>query len=189
MKGLLYLIGKLFYRLTGWKMDPVPDYITQKHIIIGFPHTTNMDTVRAFMGFGIARKTGHIMIKKEWFFWPMSLVLKALGGVPVDRSGTRGTVEQMVNLFDTRDEFLLGIVPEGTRKEVTTIKTGFWHIAKGANVSILCWYLDNKAREARWLGEVVPGESKERDLIRIQELYEKAGYKIPLDIAASSPDK
>ena len=182
------LLGRVIYFLMGWRLEPLPSYFSGKHVIIGFPHTSNMDTVRAFAGFRIIRRTGHIMIKKEWFVWPVSFFLKAIGGIPIDRSASRGVVEQMVEIFKTRDEFLLAIVPEGTRKKVPTIKTGFWHIARAANVSIICWYLDNKNKTARWLGEIIPGEDKNRDLIRIRDLYERAGYRFPLNVTLSSPE-
>jgi len=152
-------------------------------VIIGFPHTSNMDTIRAFTGFRIIKRTGHIMIKKEAFFWPLSILLHVLGGIPVDRSAHEGVVQQMADAFHSRDEFLLAIVPEGTRKKIRTIRTGFWHIAKAAGVPIICWYLDNETKTTRWLGEIVPGEDKMADLVRIRDLYEKAGYRFPLESA------
>lgn len=150
----------------GWQFEPPPPYFSRKHVIIGFPHTSNMDAVRAFIGYYIIRRRGYIMVKKEWFFWPMSLVFKLIGGIPVDRSSPKGAVEQMADLFKSRDEFLLAIVPEGTRKKVKTIKTGFWHIAKAADVSIVCWFLDNKNKKARWLAEIIPGDDMINDLVK-----------------------
>ena len=183
MKGVLSVVGRAVYWLMGWRFEPLPAYFGDKHVIIGFPHTSNMDTVRAFTGFRIVKKTGHVMIKREWFFWPMSLVLKSLGGVPVDRKASTGVVRQMVAQFRDRDEFLLAVVPEGTRKGVNTVKTGFWYIARAAEVSIICWYLDNENRCTRWLGEVIPGESMKNDLLLIQQLYAEAGYRFPLDVS------
>ena len=183
MQTMLRLVGKLFYMATGWEFEPMPDYFKNKHVLIGFPHTSNMDTIRAFFGFRIIQRTGYIMIKKEWFFWPLSMVLKALGGIPVYRDSPQGVVGQMVTRFNEQDEFLLAIVPEGTRKGVTTIKTGFWHIAKQADVSIVCWYLDNPNKVTRWLGEVIPGDDKAKDLLKIQKIYADAGYKFPLDVS------
>jgi 1-acyl-sn-glycerol-3-phosphate acyltransferase len=148
-----------------------------------------MDTVLAFTGFRIIKRTGYIMIKKEFFFWPMSLIFRLLGGIPIDRGSSHGIVQQMADAFNDRDEFLLAIVPEGTRKKVPHIKTGFWHIAKAADVSIICWYMDNKNKAARWLGEIVPGDNMADDLVRIRDLYEKAGYLIPLDIDLLSEKK
>jgi 1-acyl-sn-glycerol-3-phosphate acyltransferase len=183
MKHVLSLVGRAMYWLMGWHFEPLPAYFGEKHVVIGFPHTSNMDTVRAFTGFRIVKKTGHVMIKREWFFWPMSIVMGWLGGIPVDRKVPTRVVRQMVAQFGDRDEFLLAIVPEGTRKGVRTVKTGFWHIAKAAGVSIICWYFDNENRCTRWLGEVVPGESKKDDLLRIQQLYADAGYRFPLDVS------
>jgi 1-acyl-sn-glycerol-3-phosphate acyltransferase len=182
---VLSLAGRLIYRLMGWEFETLPPYVSKKHVIIGFPHTSNMDTLRAFTGFRIIKRTGHIMIKKEAFFWPLSILLYVLGGIPVDRKAPQGVVEQMVEVFNTHDEFLLTIVPEGTRKKIRTIRTGFWHIAKAAGVSIICWYLDNENKKTRWLGEIIPGEDKMADLIRIRDLYERAGYRFPLDVAES----
>ncbi len=182
MKVFLSLFGKFLYMIMGWRFEPLPSYVSKKHVFIGFPHTTNMDTVRAFTGFRIIKRTGHIMIKKEWFKWPMSFFLNTLGGIPVDRKAASGVVSQMVQVFKERDEFLLAIVPEGTRKDVKTIKTGFWHIAKEANVSIICWYLDNDHKITRWLGEVIPGDDKVADILRIRKIYADAGYTFPLDV-------
>lgn len=181
MNNILSLTGRLLYFAMGWRFEPLPTYFSKKHVIIGFPHTCYKDTILAFTGFRIVKRTGHIMIKKEAFFWPLSVVLRVLGGIPVDRKSPQGAVEQMVNAFNRADHFLLAIVPEGTRKQVRTIRTGFWHIAKSARVSIICWYLDNAKKETRWLGEIIPGEDKISDLLRIRDLYEKAGYRFPLE--------
>ena len=139
MKTLMSLVGRFCFWVTGWHFEPLPSYVGKKHVIIGFPHTGNMDTVRAFTGFRIARLTGHVMIKKQWFFWPMGWFLNRIGGIPVDRKAAAGLVDQMADVFTRRDSFYLAIVPEGTRSKVRTIKTGFWHIAKAADVSIVCW--------------------------------------------------
>ena len=109
MKVFLSLFGKFLYMIMGWRFEPLPSYVSKKHVFIGFPHTTNMDTVRAFTGFRIIKRTGHIMIKKEWFKWPMSFFLNTLGGIPVDRKAASGVVSQMVQVFKERDEFLLEI--------------------------------------------------------------------------------
>ena len=87
-------------------------------------------------------------------------------------------------MFGIHDDFLLGIVTEGTRIGVRTIIRVFWHIAKAADVSIICWYLDNESKVTRWLGELTPGEDKAEDMLTIQGIYAAAGYEIPLDVAS-----
>jgi hypothetical protein len=82
--------------------------------------------------------------------------------------------------FHARETFVLAIVPEGTRKKVNKIKTGFWYIAKRADVPIICWYLDQETKTTRWLGRIEPGADMQEDLWKIHALYFKAGYEIPM---------
>jgi len=180
MKTLATLFAKLIYALRGWSFEPLPEYWGSKQVVIGFPHRSNMDTVMAFAGFMRVQIKGHILIKDTWFFWPMSVLIRALGGIPVDRSATGGVVGQMVHEFQRRDEFVLAIVPEGTRKGVTRLKTGFWHIAKSAQVPIVCWYLDPVSKRTRWVGQVETSQSLEDDLQLIRTLYQNAGFTMPL---------
>lgn len=186
MKALLSWIGRILYFFIGWTYDPLPDYWVKKSVVIGFPHTKNMDTFRALIYIKIAKVNARLLVKASWFFFPMSLLLKSLGGLPVKRNKTSGFVESVVNEFNNREELVVALVPEGTRKQVATIKTGFWHIAKGANVPIICWYLDNREKRTRWIGKIHPGESLEADLLKIKEIYEGAGFSIPLNKFKSS---
>jgi hypothetical protein len=42
---------------------------------------------------------------------------------PVDREKNTGLVDQVAQLFNSHDEFAIGLAPEGTRKKVTELKT------------------------------------------------------------------
>jgi len=181
MKSILSIFGRLFYKLMGWTYDELPHYWTDKCVVIGFPHTANMDTVRALTYIKIGKVNARLLVKAEWFFFPMSILLKSLGGMPVKRNKSQGFVESVVNEFEKRESLVLALVPEGTRKNVTSIKTGFWYIAKGANVPIICWYLDNEMKRTRWIGRIMPGETLEADLLKIKKLYESAGFSIPME--------
>ncbi|MCP3943058.1 MAG: acyl-phosphate glycerol 3-phosphate acyltransferase [Desulfobacteraceae bacterium] len=181
MQTIGSLIGRLLYFFMGWTYDPLPEYWDKKSVVIGFPHTTNMDTLRALTYIKIAKVNARLLVKASWFFFPMSILLKSLGGLPIKRNKTSGFVENVVNEFNKRDELVLALVPEGTRKQVITIKTGFWHIARGAKVPIICWYLDNQSKRTRWLGKIYPGDCLETDLLKIKKIYEKAGFVIPLN--------
>lgn len=174
------MAGRLLYGLLGWTYEDLPDYWEKKLVVIGFPHTSNKDTAMAFAYIKIAKVKVSLLIKAEWFFWPMSVFLRSLGGVPVRRDRPEGFVGMIVEEFKKGDEFILAMVPEGTRKKITRIRTGFWNIARGANVPIVCWYLDGKAKRTRWLGKIIPGQSMEEDLQKIKKIYEEAGYNIPL---------
>lgn len=180
MKTLLSLVGRLMYKMMGWTYDTLPDYWEDRCVVIGFPHTSNMDTVRALTYIKIAKVCARLLVKAEWFFFPMSLILKSLGGLPVKRDKAHGFVQGAVKAFEQQDHLILALVPEGSRKNVSSIKTGFWHIAKGADVPIICWFLDNHAKKTRWIGKIKPGDSLEQDLIKIKQLYEDYGFSIPL---------
>lgn len=179
LQDILSHLGRTIFALRGWTCAPLPPYWQKKQVIIGFPHTTIMDTVMAFSGFAIVKKKGHVLVRNQDFRWPYGGLLKKLGAIPVDRSQSTGLVKQMAAEFASRDEFHLALVPEGTRKDVQTIKTGFWHIAREAKVPIVCWYLDNENKRTIWAGQLIPSDSLEADLEAIRVMYQKVGYEIP----------
>ena len=180
METILSQVGKLLYVLMGWTYDPLPAYWTNRCVVIGFPHTSNMDTVRALTYIKIAGVNARLLVKSDWFFFPLSVILKHLGGIPVKRDKAHGFVDFAVDRFKNRDHLILAMVPEGTRKHVSTIKTGFWHIARCAEVPIICWYLDNAAKRTKWAGKIDPSGNISKDLNKIQELYKNHGFSIPL---------
>ena len=174
------LFGKTFFKLDGWTYDNKPELWSKKQVVIGFPHTTNMDTVRAVALFNAINLKTNTLIKKELFFWPLSLVLKTVGGLPIDRQQSQNLVQTMINEFNHRDEFTLVLAPEGTRGKDNVkkgIKTGFWHIAKGANVPIVLMMADNANKRGRFLAKIIPSNLEE-DIATIQRLYLEAGIDI-----------
>jgi len=177
-KNLLSLLGRAIFKIRGWTFAPVPPFWQDKQVIIGFPHTTALDTVMAFAGFAIIKKKGHVLVKSEAFQWPWSLLLTRLGAIAVNRSLQGGLVRQITDEFRQRDEFHLSLVPEGTRNGASKLKTGFWYIAKEANVPIVCWYLDNHQKRTVWVGQLWPGDSLAVDLEKIRLMYLSVGYQI-----------
>ena len=174
----LKLLGKTIFKTRGWTFEPLLSDWEAKQVIIGFPHTSWLDTAMAISGFAMVDLEGHVMIKKESFRWPFAGLLKALGGIPVDRDASTGVVGQMVAEFERRDTFQLALVPEGTRKGAKRLKTGFWHIAKAANVPIVCWYLDTPNKRTRFIGRIEPSADMGADIAAIKEIYAAAGHEI-----------
>lgn len=129
-------LGRLGMRLLGWRMQGVwPD---EPRLIVALaPHSSNMDfilSVAVFWGLGL--KTSYLA-KKSLFWFPLGFIMRALGGIPVDRSSPQGMVEGLVQQFRERDELVIGITPEGTRGDVRTWKSGFARIAALAEVPVL----------------------------------------------------
>jgi 1-acyl-sn-glycerol-3-phosphate acyltransferase len=106
-------------------------------VIIAAPHTSNWDfvvAVAAKLALGIGAQW---FGKDSLFRGPLGALLRALGGMPVDRSGSHDVVRQIVDEFRRRDRMILALAPEGTRKRVERWRTGFYHIAHGARAPVL----------------------------------------------------
>ena len=131
--------GRTLLRLGGWRMvGEFPDL--PRVVLIGAPHSSNWDGV---WGFGAKLALGldiKILGKHQLFWWPLGPILKRLGVIAVDRSAAHGVVEQAASLITEAGQFWFGLAPEGTRKPVERWKTGFWKIAKAANVPVLPAY-------------------------------------------------
>lgn len=157
-----WLSRTIFYKLMGWKFSGgFPNL--KKYIIIVVPHTSWHDFYIGLLVRNITGLKANFIGKKELFKAPFGWYFKWLGGSPVDRSGGKNYVEQLVELFNKNDEFRLAMAPEGTRKKVTQWRTGFYHIAKAANVPIIMVAFDFKNKEVRIAPPFYPTDSIEED--------------------------
>jgi 1-acyl-sn-glycerol-3-phosphate acyltransferase len=128
---------KLYWRVTGWKVEGVIPYNEKKLLFIVGPHTSWKDVLvglaaRSVLNFQYARFLG----KKELFDGPFGWLFRRWGGTPVDRFSSHGIVNQVVDVFKNNDRIWLAMSPEGTRKKVEKLRTGFYHIAKSAEIPI-----------------------------------------------------
>jgi 1-acyl-sn-glycerol-3-phosphate acyltransferase len=131
--------------LGGWEYElPVPT--VPRAVCLAVPHTSNMD---GFLLVLLAQSVGlpiSWMVKNSWTKPPVGWLVRGVGGVGIDRSRAHGMVEQMIEEFAQRDRFYLVIPPEGTRKRTDAWKSGFYHIARGANVPLLPGFLDYRRK-------------------------------------------
>lgn len=174
------MLDALTLRLTGWEFEgPVPP--EKKCVVLAVPHTSNWD---APLLLSLAKSVGFEiswMIKDDWFKGPMSPLLHSVGAVPVNRRGAHNLVDQMVQRFAECDSLHLVIPPEGTRGRAETWRSGFYHIARGANVPVVPGYLDY-GRKRGGLGAAIEltGDMK-ADMDRIRAFYaeKKPVAKVP----------
>lgn len=132
----------ILFRLLGWKIiNNFPQDI-KKYVVIAAPHTSWMDFPIAILSRMTLGTMVNFIGKGSLFKGPFGFLFRLLGGTPVDRSQNNNLVDSIVKLFNSKEEFRLGLSPEGTRKKVTKWKTGFYYIAKGANVPIVMATLD-----------------------------------------------
>jgi 1-acyl-sn-glycerol-3-phosphate acyltransferase len=170
------LIGESAFKLSGWQYEVQPDVLEDKQVIVGFEHTSIMDGVLSIALFQIYNIKIHTLIKKELFKGPMKPLLEALGGIAVDRKAKGNVVPQMVQYFNENKKFNLVIAPEATRaargEARRPIRTGFWHIAKAANVPIVCMYANSLTKQGGIFAKIYPTDLDD-DLELMQKLYKE----------------
>lgn len=135
-------VGRVGMRLLGgWRIEgELPN--VRKAIIPVAPHTSNWDFfIGVFVMLALGLNLSYLG-KHTIFRFPVNGLLRWLGGIPVDRRAAAGVVEQMVEQFEQREQLILALSPEGTRKKVAEWKKGFLHIAKAAQVPVVPVALD-----------------------------------------------
>ena len=185
-KTVMRWLALIFFRYTGWKPAGKRPTIS-KYVIIAAPHTSNWDFLYAICLAFILSIKPFIMMKASWFRWPIGPFLKWLGAIPVDRSKSTNFVARAIQAFHEHPRMTLVVPPSGTRRKVMYWKTGFYHIANGANVPIVLGYLDYR-RKVGGIGPVVhPTGNMEADMKTIQDFYADITGKYPKK-TRSSPE-
>ncbi|WP_298777583.1 1-acyl-sn-glycerol-3-phosphate acyltransferase [uncultured Polaribacter sp.] len=176
MKGFAKFI---LFRILGWRFEGDFSREVKKYVVIAAPHTSWVDFPIAIL----ARMSSGIMInfigKNSLFKGPFGFFFRGLGGTPVDRSQSNNLVDAIVQIFNSKDEFRLGLSPEGTRKKVDKWKTGFYYIAKGANVPIVMATLDFENKKLKISKPYYTTENKEKDFEFFYQFYKNVKGKKP----------
>lgn len=171
----LQRLAHLILPLIGWRVEGrLPE--ADKFILIVYPHTSNWDLP---VGLVCAHALGLLaqwpygfMVKDAALKWPViGQLIRRLGGIGIDRSSNSNAVDQMVAVFEKSERLFLAITPEGTRKRTDHWKSGFYHIARKANLPIVLAYLDFKRRAGGLGPALIPTGDIEADLQRMREFY------------------
>jgi len=132
----------LFFKLAGWTIVGDFPKDVKKYIIVVAPHTSGWDFLIGLLVRSIKQVEAYFIGKDSLFKPPLGWLFRALGGYPVDRSKRTNFVDSVVDLFNSKESFAIAIAPEGTRKRVEKLKTGFYYIALGAKIPIVLGKLD-----------------------------------------------
>lgn len=170
-------ISSFILKKLGWKIKIEIDNFPPKCILCVAPHTSNWDLPLGKLIYSSLGKKACFLIKKTWFFFPMNLVFRAIGGIPVDRSKKTSLTEQMVEVFSEREQFHLAITPEGTRKMNSEWKRGFYYIALEAKVPIVVAVLDYKEKTVYFKAVFEPTGNADTDIEKIKSYYVNATGK------------
>ena len=161
-------------RKMGWTTvgGPMPE---KKAIVLGVPHTSIWDFLISYLFYTQFGKVAHVMIKKEFFFWPLGNLLRACGCIPVDRSSAAAMVKSLITEMSEDEEFHLAIAPEGTRKPVKRWKSGFHLIAKETGAVVYAGFFDWGTKRVGCGEKIELTDDAKADLARIQAYYETLG--------------
>lgn len=144
------------------------------------PHTSAIDF---FVGLAARSIAGipdaHYLGKKELFKPPFGFIFKWLGGTPVDRSARKNMVEQVAEYFQKEENFHVALSPEGTRKKVDKLKTGFYHIAKMAGVPLVITAFDYEKKQVIFSDPFYPTDDMEADFKMILKFLGPVQGKVP----------
>jgi 1-acyl-sn-glycerol-3-phosphate acyltransferase len=176
-------IARFILWLGGWKVSAKIPQNIKKAVMIAAPHTSNWDLVWARAAFYILRIPVRYTVKKELLKGPLKWVLNAFGAIGIDRSHKNGKkqsmTEAMIQLFKDRDELVVLVTPEGTRSYQPEWKTGFYRVAEGANVPILCGYLDYENKIAGVGPKFEANGNMSETIEQIKEFYRPIKGKYP----------
>ena len=167
---MLSTIAKLILRLGGWTaVGGLPD--APKAVIIAAPHTSNWDGFWALVYKISIGLEVHFFAKHSLFWFPLGTLLRALGGIELDRSRAGSAVEQAIEWFEREDSFYFGLAPEGTRRKTSGWKSGFYRIALGAGVPVYLGMLDFGQRRVGLGGRLDLTGDPEKDLDACRRFY------------------
>lgn len=168
------MLARLLLRVAGWRLVLVPPP-GPKGVVMVYPHTSNWDfplgvLVRSASGLRIS-----YVAKDSLFRTPFGALFRWLGGIPVNRRVSTGFIGQLVRRFAEAERLLIAIAPEGTRRHVPHLKSGFYHLAVQAGVPLGLAYFDYSRREVGIGAWITLSGDAERDLATIRDFY--AGRK------------
>ncbi len=176
MKGFWRFI---FCTLMGWKYAGAFPAHLKKYVIIAAPHTSWVDFPIAILARNASGQKINFIGKDSLFKGPFGWFFKGLGGAPVDRSQNNNLVDAIVDIFNSREQFRLGLSPEGTRKKVEKWKTGFYYIAKGAGVPVVMATLDFGKKQIKISEPYHPTDDKEKDFEYFHSFFDGVQGKKP----------
>ncbi|WP_452599544.1 1-acyl-sn-glycerol-3-phosphate acyltransferase [Pontimicrobium sp. MEBiC01747] len=177
-----WLIKLIYFKILGWKVvgnTTMSKDTIKKAVIIAAPHTSWHDF---YIGIFLRKVVGvkaNFVGKKELFTFPFGYFFRAMGGAALDRTSGQNKVQAIAKLFNGREEFRLALAPEGTRKKVKEWKTGFYYIAKEANVPIIMFTLDFAKKQNKVSEPFYPTDNIEEDFKFMKNFYKDVVGKIP----------
>ncbi|WP_139958067.1 1-acyl-sn-glycerol-3-phosphate acyltransferase [Flavicella sediminum] len=137
----------VFFSVLGWKLHGAFPKKLKKYVVIVYPHTSWVDFPIAILIKYITGINAAFVGKKSLFKRPIGWFFRYYGGIPIDRTKNHAMVNTVVEKFNENEHFIFSLSPEGTRRKTDRWKTGFYYIAKLANVPVVKVALNYEKKE------------------------------------------
>lgn len=126
-------------RLARWKtVGEVP----RTGILVGAPHTSNWDWVAMLLLLWSGGVQPRVLIKRQLFRGPLGWLLKATGGIPLDRDDAGKVVRELTEHAATDETFVIVLAAEGTREKQEYWKSGFYRLSRDSGLPISLGFID-----------------------------------------------
>lgn len=175
---MLKLLAKVFLKVNGWEPEgELPP--ERSFVLVSAPHTSNWDFVYLLALGTVYGIRLHWIGKHTLFLFPFGWLMRALGGVSIDRRKRQNMVEQVCEAFRRQRNLVLAVPPEGTRKRTDYWKTGFYYMAQGANVPIVLGFLDYRRRRGGFGPAFYASGDIDADMQKIRTFYQNITGRYP----------
>ena len=171
-------LARAFLRATGWAPEgerPAPE----SFVLIAAPHTSNWDLAYLLALAEVYDLRISWMGKHQIFRPPFGGLFRALGGIPIRRDERADRVSAMAREFAERKRFALVVPAEATRARAPHWKSGFYHIARRANVPIVMGFLDYASKRGGFGPALVASGDIGKDMDVIRAFYAGKVAKYP----------
>lgn len=171
-------LAGLVLRLIGWTCLDLPER-PARAVVVVYPHTSNWD-----FPIGVLAKTA-LRLNVRWigkdalFRGAMGPLMRWLGGIPVNRKQPAGFADRIARELTEGEPFLLAITPEGTRSRTAGWKSGFYRIARAADVPVVIATIDYAHKRIGLLTTVKLTGDEDADMTMIAACYRGCKGKRP----------
>jgi 1-acyl-sn-glycerol-3-phosphate acyltransferase len=173
-----YAIGWTWMKVFGWELETEAD-VPPKFVLVAAPHTSGWDLPFMLAASYVMDVPISWMGKRELFAAPFGWFMRALGGIPIDRSRHHNTVQWAIELLGKTDCLCLAVPAKGTRARADFWKSGFYHIARGAGVPMGLARLDYKRKRSGIGMFIMPTDDVGADMDKIRAFYANVTAKFP----------
>ena len=168
-------IGRAIFGVMGWRIEgEFPN--RDKAIVALVPHSSNIDFFLTIAFIWATGMRASFLIKHTVFWYPLGNIIRALGGIPVDRTQQNGLIRDVTQQFREKSKWVLGITPSGTRKPVKEWKDGIARIAAAAQVPIVPAVMNYRTRTVHF-APLIEGITEVRQIM--ERIRDEASKGIP----------